>query len=172
MKIVLVHIVRGKANQPQMVYPDRYNAVEVDRSGLGPLNVNGAGAYSGHIGRGGDEEWCIVLLEDALAEEYTAEDGMEIITADTADALMEEWRVANHEPEVVVNAPDRIQAIRVKLDAGLKLSESDMHALDPDDPEPGVSKRLRSMHSILADVPKLGRGPGAGLGPRRRPQPR
>lgn len=168
MKIVLVRIVRGSLAQAQMVYPDRYNSTEVDRNGLGPLNVNGAGAYSGHIGRGGDEEWCLIILEDALADEYATEDGMEIISADTADTLMEEWRVVNHEPDVVVRSPERIQAIRAKQTAGVRLSESDMLALDPDDPEPGVNRRLRSVHDILTDVPISGRGPGAGLGPRPR----
>ena len=88
---------------------------------------------------------------------------MEIIDANTADALMEEWRVANNESDVVITSPDRIQAITAKQTAKLALSDSDKRALDPDDPEPGVNKRLRSMHDILAKVPKRGCGPGANI---------
>ena len=46
MKVVLVHIVRGRVDQDMMVYPNKYNPAEVDRRGLGPCSVNGAGAYS------------------------------------------------------------------------------------------------------------------------------
>lgn len=163
MKAVLVRIVRGKVGQNQLVYPNSYNAEEVERSGLGPCSVNGTGAYSGHIGRGGKEEWCIIALDDELADEYAKDADMEIITPDTADALMEEWRVDNNESTEVISNPERIQAIRAKQLAGLKLSDSDKRALDPDDPEPGVNKRLRSMHDIIARVPKVGHGPGAGI---------
>lgn len=163
MKVVLVRIVRGKVGEDQMVYPKRYNAEEVGRNGLGPCSVNGTGAYSGHIGRGGKEEWCIVALDDALAEEYAEDVDMDIIDASTADTLMEEWRIANEESEDVISDPERIHAITAKQTARIKLSASDMRALDPDDPEPGVTKRLRSMHDILARVPQSGLGPGASI---------
>ena len=101
MKAVKVRIRRGGLGENQMVYPTRYNAQEVDRNGLGPLSVNRAGAYSGHIGKGGKEEWCIIALDDALAMEYAQSPDMEIVTEKQADALMEAWRVYNDESEQV-----------------------------------------------------------------------
>ena len=153
MKIVKVRIRRGDLGEAQMVYPVRYNAQEVDRRGLGPLSVNKSGAYSGHIGRGGREEWCIIMLEDDTALQYAADPDMEIISEETADILMEQWRVDNHEPEEVVTDPERINAIRAKQGAGVKLSAEDLRALDPKDQMRGINRRLRSMRDVLADVP-------------------
>ena len=101
MKTVKVRIRRGGPGENQMVYPPRYNAQEVDRNGVGPLGVNRTGAYSGHIGKGGKEEWCIIALDDALAVEYAQSADMEIVTAVEADALMEEWRIFNSESEEI-----------------------------------------------------------------------
>ena len=123
MKAVKVRIRRGGVGENQMVYPTRYNAQEVDRDGLGPLSVNHTGAYSGHIGRGGIEEWCIIILSDFLAAEYAKDVDMELITSMQADVLMEQWRVDNDEPEEIA------------------------------DPIRGQRKTLRKMSDILARVP-------------------
>ncbi|RLG36308.1 MAG: hypothetical protein DRN91_08290, partial [Candidatus Alkanophagales archaeon] len=124
LKIVKVRIRRGGAGEDMMVYPDRYNAQEVDRCGIGPLNLQrGAGAYSGHIGLGGDEEWCLIALPPDLAAEYAKDPDMEIITADEADALMDEWRQFRGEPEVIVNAPERLRLIQLKKTMGQQLSQ-------------------------------------------------
>ncbi len=153
MKPVKVRIRRGSVGENQMVYPSRYNAQEVDRNGLGPLGVNHTGAYSGHIGRGGTEEWCIIVLSDFLAEEYAKDADMEIITALAADALMEQWRIDNNEPEEVILDPTRIQAIAAKQTAGIALSAEDLEALDPSSSVRGINKRLRGMQDILDAVP-------------------
>jgi len=149
MKVVKVRIRRGDVGENQMMYPQRYNAEEVDRNGLGPLNVNQTGAYSGHIGRGGTEEWCIIVLDDALADEYAKDRDMEIISDTVADALMEQWRIDNDEPEEVIKSLDRINAIRAKQGAGIALTAEDLRALDPDDPMPGINKRLRKVVDIV-----------------------
>lgn len=153
MKFVLVRIKRGQVGEAQMVYPARYNAQEVDRNGLGPLNVNQTGAYSGHIGRGGKEEWCIILLEDALADRYAADVDMEIITPNKADEYMEQWRIEKNEPEEMITDPERINAIRAKQFANIPLSAEDLRALDPNDRMRGINRRLRRAADILADVP-------------------
>jgi len=101
MQAVKVRIRRGGVGENQMVYPTRYNAQEVDRDGLGPLSVNHTGAYSGHIGKGGTEEWCIIILSDFLAAEYVKDVDMQLVSPEGADVLMEEWRVYNEEPEEV-----------------------------------------------------------------------
>lgn len=148
MKVLKVHIRRGRKGEDLMVYPARYDAEEVDRFGLGPCLVNGTCAYSGNIGRGEDDEYCIICLADDLAYEYAKDPDMEIITPKQADALMEQWRVDNGLPETVIDS-DRIQAIAVKQAAGLALTKSDLDALDPTKPEPGIRPSLRK----LADLP-------------------
>lgn len=152
MKALKVRIHRGdfSKGESQMMYPERYNAREVMLNGLGPLSVNQTGAYSGNIGRGGSEEWCIILLDDALADEYALDPEMEIVTAGHADALMEQWRRDNDESEEVVRNPDRINAIRAKQGAGIALSADDLRALDPNDRMPGINKRLRKVSAIVA----------------------
>ena len=152
MKVVKVHIRRGdySKGESQLTYPERYNAQEVDLNGIGPCSVNGTGAYSGHIGRGGAEEWCFVILEDALADEYAQDEAMEIVSVAAADADMEQWRLDNDEADEVVRDPDRINAIRAKQGAAIVLSAEDLRALDPDDPMPGINKRLRKVADIVA----------------------
>lgn len=152
MKVVKVRIRRGdfSKGESQMMYPERYNAREVMLSGLGPLSVNQSGAYSGHIGRGGSEEWCIILLDDALADEYAAAPDMEIIAAPQADALMEQWRIDNDESDEIMLDPDRVLAALAKKGAKVALSAEDERALDPDDPMPGINKRLRKIADIVA----------------------
>jgi len=150
MKVVKVHIRRGGVGESQMMYPSRYSAEEVDRNGIGPTSVNGTGAYSGHIGRGGTEEWCIILLDDALADEYAHDPEMEIISDTVADALMEQWRLDNDEADEVIRDPDRLDAIRAKQAVSIELSAEDLRALDPNDPMPGINKRLRKVADIVA----------------------
>jgi hypothetical protein len=147
-----------------MVYPPRYNAQEVDRSGFGPCNVNGIGAYSKGIGKGAAFEYCYIILEDKVADEYALDPNMEIVDAATADADMEAWRVANHESEVVITDPDRVRFIQEKKarNAGRvsdgkpavtedNLTAEELKALDPDDPMPGLNKRLRPVATIVAE---------------------
>ncbi len=151
IKIVKVRIRKGKTGEDMMVYPARYNAQEVDREGVGPLNMmRMAGSYSGHIGYGGDEEWCLIALPPKLAAEYAKDPDMEIITPPKADELMEEWRLDKGEPEEVVLDPDRIDAIRAKQAANLPLTDDDLKALDPNDPTPGINKRLMPIVASLA----------------------
>ena len=150
MKCIKVLIKRGGVGEEMMVYPALYNAQEVDRNGIGPLNVNQSGAYSGHIGNGGSQEWCIIILDDALAATYAGDPGMEIVTAIQADVLMEQWRVEKNESEEVLTNPEGIAAIRAKQTANLNLSVDDQRALDPDDPMPGINKRLRKVADVVS----------------------
>jgi hypothetical protein len=144
MKVLKVHIRRGGKGEKMMVYPSRYDAEEVDRNGLGPCNVNGTMAYSGHIGKGESEEWCFITLDDKLADEYALDPDMEIVTAAAADTDMEAWRVENGLPAERIDAT-RIQAITAKQNAGITLSQSDLDALDPEKAEPGISPMLKKL---------------------------
>ena len=154
MKIVKVHIRRGGKGENMMIYPSRYDAEEVDRNGIGPCGINGTGAYSGAIGRGGKDEHCLILVEDEVADYYDEDPEMEIITAKEADALMEQWRIENEESEEVVTDVARIQAIVAKQGAGIPLSDEDRAALDPASPVRGINKRLRPMSVIVAKTGK------------------
>ena len=148
-RVVKVRIRRGEPGENMMVYPDRYNAQEVDRRGIGPLNVMGSMAYSGHIGMGGEEEWCLITLPESLAREYAKDPDMTLIVPEVADELMEGWRVMHGRPLEVVSDPNRILAINTKLAAGLELTEEDRQALDPNDPTPGITKRLRPIRQVV-----------------------
>ena len=148
MKIVKVRIRRGGTNENMMVYPARYRAQEVDRNGFGPTMMGLA--YEGRIGRGANEEYCIICLEDALADIYARDPNMEVIEPDDADALMEQWRKDNGLPEEYVSDPNRVQAIIAKRLIGMELSEEDKRAMDPDDSCPGLSKRKCNMRKFVA----------------------
>jgi hypothetical protein len=154
MKIVKVHIRRGHKGENMMVYPALYDAEEVDRSGLGPCGINGTGAYSGAIGAGGAEEHCLILVEDEVADRYVTDPEMEVITAEEADALMEQWRLDNEESEEVVTDVTRIQAIAAKQAAGITLSAEDRAALDPTSLVRGINKRLKKMSVVVAKTGK------------------
>jgi len=112
--------------------------------------MNGAGAYSGGIGMGRKEEWCIIGLDDDLADEYAMDPDMEIVTEEQADTLMEAWRIDKGEPEEFVQDPARIQAIAAKQAAGIPLTREDLDALDPESPVPGINKRLKSARDVIA----------------------
>ena len=150
MKVVKVHIRRGKLGEDMMIYPKRYNAEEVDRNGIGPTNVNGIGAYSGLIGRGGREDWCIIILEDELAKQYARDPDMSIISAEQADALMEQWRIDNGLSETVIRNPDAVIISLLKRIADVPQEKEDLLSLDPESPTPGVNKRLRKVADIVA----------------------
>ncbi len=156
MKILKVHIRRGdfSKSENQMVYPPRYIAHEVDLNGVGPTSINGIGTYSRQISHGGNEEWCIIILDDALADEYARDPQMEIISEATADALMEQWRIQNNEAEFIVTNPNAITAILAKQQLHLPFLDEDKRALDPTDPIPGINKRLRPIADVIANSGK------------------
>ncbi len=150
MKCIKVLIKRGGAGEDMMVYPALYNAQEVDRNGIGPLGVNQSGAYSGHIGNGGSQEWCIIILDDALAATYADDPDMEIVTDIQADALMEQWRVEKNESENVIIDRDLINYIKTKQAVGDALDPEDLRALDPNDSMRGINRRLRKVADVIA----------------------
>ena len=136
MKIVRVRIRRGDPalGEAQMVYPAGFNADEAQRRGIGHI------AYSGHMGEGGDEEWTLIGLDDALADTYALDPDMEIVTTVTADAELETWRIRKNEPSEQVRDATRIQAIAAKQSARITLSSEDLEALDPDNPVLGINR--------------------------------
>lgn len=147
MKLVKVRIRRGGLGEPQMVYPARFNAEEIHKFGIG--HINGNSGYSGHIGLGGEEEWTIIGLDDALADEYATDPDMTIITPEQADIEMDNWRILKGLPVEQVTDPVRLQAISTKIAAGLKPTKEDLDALNPDSDTPGINK-LKKAADIVA----------------------
>lgn len=121
MRLIKVRIKKGDftKGEDQMIYPARYNPVEVDRMGMYATAINPAGAsLSGNIGRGEEEEFCIIALPDNLAEEYAADPDMAIIDETEADNLMNDWKEGNgisvelkHDPVAV-----KVRNINNRLD--------------------------------------------------------
>jgi hypothetical protein len=153
MKLIKVRIRSGSIamGEPQMVYPVRYDAQEVDRQGVYATGLNPAScSMSGGIGRGESQEFCIIALEDSLADEYALDPDMEIVTETVADTLMEQWRIGNDVPEETVTDPDRINAIQTKIAAGLQPSTNDLKALDVnDDTVRGINKTRMPINNRL-----------------------
>lgn len=143
MKVVKVRIRRGDQTlgEPMMVYPAGYNSHQIDSVGVGPTGV--AYGYSGHIGEGASEEFCFIVLPDALADQYALSDDMEIVTAAAAEAEVEATRIRLGLPAQLVRAPDRIAAIQAKLAAGIALTQEDSDALDPTKDTPGINNYRR-----------------------------
>jgi len=138
MKVVKVRIRRGGANENMMVYPARYRAQEVDRCGLGPAIL----AYSGQIGRGQGEEYCLICIVDGVADVYAKDPNMEIISAEETDRLMTQWNKDNGLPEEYSGDPNRVQAVIAKTLLKIPLSDEDKRAMDPDDDScMGLNKR-------------------------------
>jgi len=152
MKIVKVKVRRGSTNEDQMVYPSRYNAAEVDRKGFGPTMLYGVGGYSGGIGRGEDYEFCLIQLEDALADEYATDNDMEIIDPADADILLEQWRTDNGESEYIVDDSSMVEAAKAMQAAGITLPEEIAKAIDPeDDTVAGIRKRIRPIAKKMSE---------------------
>ena len=162
MRLVKVRIRRGdpKKGEDMMVYPEAYNPQEVDRYGRYATGINPAQvSLSGEIGRGGEEEFCVISLPDEMAETYAQDPDMAIIDEAEADNLMESWRIANGAPEESVVDPTRITAIRAKQEAGIPLSQADVDALDPAKSERGINKTRKpvaeSIKAINNDLASL-----------------
>lgn len=121
MRLVKVRIRRGDftKGEDQMVYPDRYNPIEVDRLGMYATAINHAGvSLSGDIGRGDEEEYCIIALPDTLAEEYAADPDMAIIDETEANRLMNSWKEGNNVPLELTHLPvaEKVKNINNQLD--------------------------------------------------------
>ena len=155
MKIVKVTIKKGGVGDSMMKYPARYDAQEVDREGLGPAAVNQVGiSYSGAMNRGNSESHCIIMLPNALADEYSTDPDMAMITDAQADIFMEDNRVANGIPEESVNDINRLTAITAKQGASIDLTAEDIKALDVNDRTPGIVKSRKTMSEIRTGLAK------------------
>ncbi len=157
MKLLKVRIRRGDhtKGEDQLVYPTKYDPVEIDRIGMSAPTINHAGiSMSGEVGRGGSEEWCIIAMPDVVANEYALDPDMQIRTSAECDTDMEAWRIQNGVPEERVY-PEIVNAIKAKQDANIALSPGNMNALDVNHPEKGINKARRNIQDILGLAGKI-----------------
>lgn len=132
-----IRIRRGDPakGENQMVYPDVYDAREVDAAKQGPI------LYPGEIGKGASEEHCVVCFHNAeVAKEYLKDKDITKLTKIQVNKFMRERWTGRKDPEERVMDPNRLTAIVAKQNAGMKLSQEDQDALDPDKRVPGINR--------------------------------
>lgn len=143
MKYVIVTIRRGVPPEPAMVYPDVYDAVEVDR------NKKGGIVYEGALGFGEDIEECMIYLKDAVADAYALHDDMRIVNEAEADVWLSANRKLQQLPDVIVHDEARIASISLKQQLGVELDEDDLRALDPDEITRGINRIQKTARGIF-----------------------
>ena len=134
-KVVKVRITRGAGGG--MKYPKRFKAYEIAGQGLS---------------RGEGEGHCLVILPDGMADEYSLDPDMEVVTTAEADALLEEWRVAKGQPAEVVTDANRVALVTAKCLAKVPLTQEDLDALDPSTDVPGVERRPKPLKSRYPSI--------------------
>ncbi len=151
MKLLKVRIVRGKADENAMVYPAAYDAQQVDREGVYSVGLPVQDGLSGGIGLGDAEEWCLIALNDAVADQYALDPDMEIVSLAQANTLLADWRTdrlargAHGERAERITDQQALDLARTRKEAGLATTLADTAALDPDDPALGINKGPRTV---------------------------
>lgn len=154
MKYIKIKIKRGDAQkgENQMVYPDCYDAMEVERVKIGPI------LYPGEIGKGADEEDCIVCFsDDFVADDYIAGGGGDIVevTEAAVDTFMAtRWEGRNEAEEQIIDI-NKILSIMMKKTLNIQRTTEDLDAIDPDKRTPGINRVNRNhnrfFHKYVAD---------------------
>ena len=147
MKYLKIRIRRGdiRKGEPQMVYPDIYDAMEVEQVKVGPI------LYPNEIGKGASEEDCLICFgDDTIADEYISQskgDITQLTEVEVDEYMNTRWERRNDGEEQVLN-PERLLAIQVKLQAGVALSAEDRDVLNPDKRVAGINK-INKDHNIF-----------------------
>lgn len=154
MKYLKIEIKRGDPRQGehQMVYPDCYDAMEVEQVKIGPI------LYPNEIGKGAEEEDCVICFgDDLVADDYIVKsEGLILeLTAMEVDTYMAtRWEGRNDAEERVVD-PDKILACLTKKSLNKAQTTEDKDALDPDKRTPGINRvnkdHNRFFHRFKAD---------------------
>ncbi len=134
-----------------MVYPAAYDAQQVDREGVYAAGLPVQDGLSGGIGLGDAEEWCLIALNDTVADEYALDPDMEIVSLTQANALLADWRTdrlgrgAHGERAERITDQQVLDLARTRKEAGLPTTLADSAALDPDDPVLGINNGPRTV---------------------------
>lgn len=147
MKYLKIKIRRGdrQKGEPQMVYPDCYDAMEIQSALIGPI------FYPNEIGRGAMGEDCILCVsDDLLADEYVAQSEGKIVelSAMRIDKFMKNRWEGRNEPEEKITDSDRLLSIQLKHQLGKPLTAEDSDAMDPDKRVPGIN-RVNKNHNLF-----------------------
>jgi hypothetical protein len=145
MKVLKVHIKRDRNEaRTHYDYPPEYDAqkiqVMVYESSL-PEN------FEKVVGRGDTDEYLIGVVKDEDAPQFLASPDIEEIDTDTALELGESWT----RPIERITDPKVVTQVTAKMRAGIKLTQAEENAVDPDNPAPGVVKS-RTFRQSLAEM--------------------
>jgi len=147
MKYLKIKIKRGdvRKGEDQMLYPDCYDAMEVEQVKIGPI------LYPNEIGKGAAEEDCVICFsDDQIADEYITESRgaiIELTETQVDKYLANRWERRNEGEEQVIDA-NKIMAVQTKKAMNLTLSTEDHDAMDPDMHTPGIN-RVNKDHNIF-----------------------
>jgi hypothetical protein len=154
MKYLKIRIMRGdpKKGEHQMVYPEVYDAMEVEEVKIGPI------MYPNEIGKGADKEDCVICFsDDSIANSYIADGAGAIVelTELQVDVYMRTYWEGRHNPREQVTDPDRILAILTKKTLNNLQTQEDRDAIDPDKRTPGINRmnkdHNRFFHRFVID---------------------
>ena len=144
---LIITMRRGnkKIGEPGMVYPDIYDAQEVDSNKQGPI------IYEGALSRGLATEECMIFVEQSVADAYKADDppNFRIANEAAADAWLAANKQLSERREEQVLDEGRMLAIIAKNAAGIALSQDDLDALDPDSPVRGINRLVKTAQGIF-----------------------
>ncbi|MBE9594267.1 MAG: hypothetical protein IMF19_12415 [Proteobacteria bacterium] len=128
-----------------MMYPGVYDAQEVEQVKMGPI------LYPNEIGKGADEEDCVICFgDDIIADNYISlseGDIVELSEAEVDKYTATRWEGRN-EPEEKVIDPDKILAILAKKMLNKPQTDEDKDAIDPDKRTPGIN-RMNKDHNLF-----------------------
>lgn len=139
MKYLQIRIKRGDPSkgEHQMVYPNVYDAQEVEEVKIGPI------MYPNEIGKGADEEHCVICFgNDIVASDYISLGGSDILelTEAEVDTYMNTHWEGRNDPEEKVTDVDRIIACLTKKTLNKAQTNEDKDAIDPDKRTPGINR--------------------------------
>lgn len=154
MKYLQIRIKRGDSNkgENQMVYPAIYDANEVEGVMIGSI------LYTGEIGKGADEEDCMLCVgDDFIADDYIAAGGGDIVEVTEAEVdtfMVTRWEGRNDAEEQVIDI-NKILSVMMKKTLNISRTTEDLDAINPDKRTPGINRinknHNRFFHKYVAD---------------------
>lgn len=145
MKVLKVHIKRDRNDaRTHYEYPPEYDAQKIQvmcyESSL-PENFDKV------VERGDTDEYCIGVVKDEDAPQFLASPDIEEIDTDMALELGESWT----RPVERITDQKTVTQVMAKMRAGVRLTQAEENAVDPDNPAPGVV-RSRSFRQALSEI--------------------
>ena len=113
--------VTREAGATHYSYPEGYNSEKISVLGYGPID---------------GEENCIGVINQEDLADFIATDRISEISQEEASRYLDEW---NPQTTTIVDQ-EKVLTILAKQATGRELDETDLKALDPEDPELGINK--------------------------------